>query len=82
MRFGKDHPQSVQFETRKVYPLITVDYFPRVADAELATVRGAVGAVLIEGPKACGKTCLRTIRRMLVTGVRTRIEQRVRWVVD
>lgn len=33
-----------------------VDYFPRVADAELADLMRAVGAVLIEGPKACGKT--------------------------
>jgi predicted AAA+ superfamily ATPase len=32
------------------------DYRPRVADAELATKMRAVGAVLIEGPKACGKT--------------------------
>lgn len=31
-------------------------YRPRVADAELAQVRRALGAVLIEGPKACGKT--------------------------
>jgi predicted AAA+ superfamily ATPase len=31
-------------------------YRPRVADGELATRMRAVGAVLIEGPKACGKT--------------------------
>lgn len=33
-----------------------VDYLPRVADTELAILMRAVGAVLIEGPKACGKT--------------------------
>lgn len=33
-----------------------VDYRSRVADAELAELMQAVGAVLIEGPKACGKT--------------------------
>jgi predicted AAA+ superfamily ATPase len=33
-----------------------VDYLPRVADAELAELMTSVGAVLIEGPKACGKT--------------------------
>lgn len=31
-------------------------YLPRVVDAELADLMRAVGAVLIEGPKACGKT--------------------------
>jgi ATP-dependent Clp protease ATP-binding subunit ClpA len=31
-------------------------YLPRVADQELAGKMGTVGAVLIEGPKACGKT--------------------------
>lgn len=32
------------------------DYRPRIADRELADLMGAVGAVLIEGPKASGKT--------------------------
>lgn len=32
------------------------NYLPRVADSELAELMRAVGAVLIEGPKACGKT--------------------------
>ena len=31
-------------------------YLPRIVDAELTELLGAVGAVLIEGPKACGKT--------------------------
>ncbi len=31
-------------------------YRPRVADGELALLRRALGAILIEGPKACGKT--------------------------
>lgn len=31
-------------------------YLPRVADGELAARMSAAGAVLIEGPKACGKT--------------------------
>lgn len=33
-----------------------VTYRSRVADGELATKMRAVGAVLVEGPKACGKT--------------------------
>jgi predicted AAA+ superfamily ATPase len=41
------------------------DYRPRVADAELSDLMQAVGAVLIEGPKACGKTA--TASRMAAT---------------
>ena len=40
-------------------------YQPRVADYELAGLRAAVGAVLVEGPKACGKT--ETARRQAKT---------------
>jgi hypothetical protein len=32
------------------------EYRPRVADAELAARLAAIGAVLIEGPRGCGKT--------------------------
>lgn len=39
-----------------MYGYLMVDYRPRVADAELAELMQGVGAVLIEGPKACGKT--------------------------
>ena len=31
-------------------------YHPRITDQELATRLQVLGAVLIEGPKACGKT--------------------------
>lgn len=31
-------------------------YVPRIVDDELALLLGATGAVLVEGPKACGKT--------------------------
>jgi len=31
-------------------------YLPRLADGEIARMRSAIGAILIEGPKACGKT--------------------------
>ena len=33
-----------------------MDYLPRIVEAELAELPEASGAVLIEGPKACGKT--------------------------
>lgn len=32
------------------------DYRPRIVDAELDERLAAVAAVVIEGPKACGKT--------------------------
>ena len=48
-------PQSVQRRVLKVYAR-HVNYLPRIADQELAALRRAVGAVLIEGPKACGKS--------------------------
>jgi len=35
---------------------LTVVYQPRVADRELTTRLDATGAIVIEGPKACGKT--------------------------
>lgn len=43
-------------------------YLPRVVDAEIATALGAVGAVLLEGPKACGKT--ETARRAAASELR------------
>lgn len=33
-----------------------MQYVPRIVDAEIQTKLAAIGAVLIEGPKACGKT--------------------------
>ncbi len=36
--------------------MATAPYLPRIADAELAAALAAAGAVVIEGPKACGKT--------------------------
>lgn len=37
-------------------PLTDGDYLPRVADSELRERLATAGAVVIEGPKACGKT--------------------------
>lgn len=37
-----------------------MSYLPRIADQELAERLGYIGAVLIEGPKACGKTATAT----------------------
>jgi len=36
--------------------LVIGDYRSRIADAELQACLGSAGAVVIEGPKACGKT--------------------------
>lgn len=45
----------------------TVTYTPRIVDAELQRRLAAAGAVVIEGPKACGKT--ETARRQAASSV-------------
>lgn len=51
-------------------------YLPRVADAELAARLASSGAVLIEGPKACGKT--ETARRQAASEVRLDVDDQQR----
>ncbi len=51
-------------------------YQPRVVDAELAAALNAVGAVLIEGPKACGKT--ETARQAARSEVRLDVDEEAR----
>lgn len=41
-----------------------VEYRPRVAAAELAAVLRATGAVVVEGPRACGKNVGRVLRSL------------------
>ena len=45
-----------------------LEYLPRVADAELDERLSSSGAVLIEGPKGCGKT--ETASQRAATAVR------------
>ncbi len=51
-------------------------YHPRIVDAELAESLASVGAVLIEGPKACGKT--ETARQAAESEVRLDVDERAR----
>ncbi|MGH7610966.1 MAG: ATP-binding protein [Candidatus Dormibacteria bacterium] len=51
-------------------------YRPRVVDLELRTRLAAVGAVLMEGPKACGKT--ETARRVVASEVRLDVDAAAR----
>ena len=51
-------------------------YLPRIADKELAEKLAATGAVVIEGPKACGKT--QTARRMAASEVLLDIDANAR----
>lgn len=51
-------------------------YKPRVADEELAERLGSAGAVLIEGPKACGKT--ETARQLAAGEVLLDVDQNAR----
>lgn len=53
-----------------------MSYQPRIADGELASRLTASGAVLIEGPKACGKTA--TARRQAASEVRFDVDAQQR----
>ncbi|WP_018157219.1 ATP-binding protein [Demetria terragena] len=55
-------------------------YHPRIADQELVERLGYIGAVLIEGPKACGKTA--TATRHARTVIRLDEDQRARQLLD
>ncbi len=54
-------------------------YLPRIADKELATRLASTGAVVIEGPKACGKT--ETARRIAVSEVLLDVDENARQAV-
>ncbi len=51
-------------------------YRPRVADGELATLLQATGAVLVEGPRGCGKT--ETALRAAASAVRLDVDDQAR----
>jgi predicted AAA+ superfamily ATPase len=53
-----------------------VTYLPRIVDEELADLLQAVGGVVVEGPKACGKT--ETARRLAASEVRLDIDVNAR----
>ncbi len=55
-------------------------YRPRNADAELAKSLSALGGVLIEGPKACGKT--ETARRLAASEVLLDVDENARQTVS
>lgn len=54
-------------------------YLPRIADKELSTRLASTGAVVIEGPKACGKT--ETARRIAASEVLLDIDANARQAV-
>ena len=56
------------------------EYRPRVADGELADRMRSAGAVLMEGPKACGKTA--TAHRVAATVFRMDTDDGARALVD
>jgi predicted AAA+ superfamily ATPase len=53
-----------------------VSYRPRVADSELAQLLRATGAVVVEGPRACGKT--QTALRAAASAVRLDVDDAAR----
>lgn len=56
-----------------------MDYRPRIIDEELVTRLAALGAVVIEGPKACGKT--ETASRVAASEVRLDIDRDARHAI-
>lgn len=56
------------------------NYLPRIGDAELAERLEAAGAVLIEGPRACGKT--ETARRVASSTVLLDVDENARSAVS
>lgn len=54
-------------------------YSPRIVDAELRELLGSAGAVVIEGPKACGKTM--TASQQAASRVLLDIDQAARQVL-
>jgi uncharacterized protein len=54
----------------------TMSYMPRVVDAELVSRLGSAGIVVIEGPKACGKT--ETALRVAMSSARLDIDPAAR----
>ncbi len=55
-------------------------YVPRIVDAELAERLSATGAVVIEGPKACGKTA--TAETVAASAVFLDVDANARQIVD
>lgn len=56
-----------------------MDYLPRIADRELADHLRGSGAVLVEGPRGCGKTA--TAQRIAASEARLDTDQRMRLAV-
>ncbi len=56
-----------------------MDYLPRIVDAELVELLEASGAVLIEGPRACGKTA--TAMRVAASNVLLDIDDNARRMI-
>lgn len=57
-----------------------VSYRPRIADDELRDRMSAVGAVLVEGPKACGKT--ETALQIAASAIRFDTDQNAKAMLD
>lgn len=57
-----------------------MDYLTRIVDDELKQRLDATGAVVIEGPKACGKTA--TARNLAASEVRLDVDRNARRMVD
>lgn len=69
-------PINVRYRLSDPHREVDMVYLPRLADGELSSRLASSGAVLIEGPKACGKT--ETARRQAASEVRLDADPRQR----
>ena len=77
------HQTNYKCQVHRVANAWSIDmapYVPRIADAELASRLAASGAVLIEGPRACGKT--ETARRQAASEVLLDVDDNARRAMD
>lgn len=59
-----------------------MNYLPRIVDTELAERLGASGAVVVEGPKACGKTATATQRARSEVRLDTDLDAQMAVAID
>jgi len=72
-------PLAVLHSPRYNLCIIPVGYQPRIVDQELVARLGAVGAVVIEGPRACGKTA--TARQIAASEVLLDVDANARQAI-
>lgn len=74
MRHRVSQPDSIPADGGRVVTVVP-DYKPRVVDRELAVELEAVGAILIDGARGCGKPAIAAVSQHTEAGVSISAEQ-------